>query len=104
MTAKDTKTISGNLSSHVAKDEPYFYLYDVDGTNAVLVYCCPDAAPTKSRMVYSTGKAPLADQLKSEGIRLKKVRDRCARRFDSVITCSNDFINSCSWTSDRQMS
>jgi len=74
-----TATISpGELSDSVVPSHPQFYLYNKDGV-FVLIFCSPDNVGSgnftqtiKSRMVYSTCKAALADSIKSLGITVKK--------------------------------
>jgi len=76
MTAVCAKQVSPNeLPSLVDEKEPQFYLYNASGNQLVLVYCCPENAPQKNRMVYSTCKASLADTLKASGVSVVKKYD-----------------------------
>lgn len=87
--SKERKTINASeLSQSVLVTEPQFYLYNRNGT-VVLIYCCPDKGSTiKNRMVYSTCKASLADQIKNLGIEhVKKFDVRDASEVtDSALT------------------
>jgi twinfilin-like protein len=77
MTSVVAKTASASeLPSLIDEKEPQFYLYNASGNQLVLVYCCPENAPQKNRMVYSTCKASLADALKSSaGVSIVKKYD-----------------------------
>eukprot|EP01114_Cavostelium_apophysatum_P020170 TRINITY_DN6689_c0_g1_i1.p1 TRINITY_DN6689_c0_g1~~TRINITY_DN6689_c0_g1_i1.p1 ORF type:complete len:292 (-),score=88.47 TRINITY_DN6689_c0_g1_i1:2-877(-) len=80
--ASPAKSVSGisELKGHLKEDEPRFYIYakNTVGTTPstfVFIYCCPEKSPQKLRMVYSTSKPGVADQVTSLGISLaeKKV-------------------------------
>jgi twinfilin-like protein len=76
MTSVVAKQVSASeLPSLIDEKEPQFYLYNSSGSTLVLVYCCPEAAPQKNRMVYSTCKASLADTLKASGVSVVKKYD-----------------------------
>jgi len=69
------KSISATqLEQEIHTSEPRFYLY-VKDSNKVFIYSCPDKSPTKLRMVYSTAKPSVAEQIGKIGITLagKKV-------------------------------
>jgi len=52
------------LGELLHKSEPQFYLYTFKDNIPVLIYCCPEQGPTiKNKMVYSTCKATLAEQV-----------------------------------------
>jgi hypothetical protein len=69
-------TSEDSLASNLNPNEPQFYLYHrTRGTpTTVLIYCCPEKeSSVKNRMVYSTCKTPLADQIRTLGVEnLKK--------------------------------
>ena len=76
MTSVCAKQVSqSELSSLIDETEPQFYLYNTSANSLVLVYCCPEKAPQKNRMVYSTCKASLADTLKASGVAIVKKYD-----------------------------
>lgn len=76
MTAVCSKQVSQTeLTSLIDETEPQFYLYNTSNNTLVLVYCCPEKAPQKNRMVYSTCKASLADTLKQSGVAVVKKYD-----------------------------
>jgi len=72
----NSKTIGENdLVNNIFFDEPQFYLFDLNG-NIVLIYCCPEEGTNiRNRMVYSTCKATLADQVRSMGVAVVKKFD-----------------------------
>jgi len=74
MTVVVAKQVSPPLSSLVDPKEPQFYIYDRNGTIA-LIYACSDNSPVKHRMIYPTSKAALADKLKSMGMTSVKKLD-----------------------------
>lgn len=75
ITSVATKQVSiSSMGSHVDNSVPQFYLISFEGST-VLVYCCPENSPLKSRMIYSTCKAALADSLKGFGVTLVKKYD-----------------------------
>lgn len=65
---------TSSMGQHLDKVNPQFYIITFQ-SSTVLVYCCPENAPLKSRMVYSTCKASLADTLKGMGVTLVKKYD-----------------------------
>jgi hypothetical protein len=76
MTSVAAKQVQASeLTSLVDEKEPQFYLYNSSGSTLVLVYCCPEAAPQKNRMIYSTCKASLAETLKQSGVSVVKKYD-----------------------------
>lgn len=76
MTAVCAKQVNGSeLTSLIDEKEPQFYVYNHNGSTMVLVYCCPEGAPQKNRMVYSTCKASFADTLKQSGVSVVKKYD-----------------------------
>lgn len=77
MTTVCAKQVSAtsDLPGLIDAKEPQFYLYNYTGSTLVLVYCCPEAAPQKNRMIYSTCKASLAEELKSSGVAVVKKYD-----------------------------
>jgi len=70
------KTVGENdLVNNITFQEPQFYLYNLNG-NVILIYCCPDDNTNiKNRMVYSTCKATLADQIRQAGVPVVKKFD-----------------------------
>jgi hypothetical protein len=69
---KESKSISSQeLNTHVRKTEPRFYIYKV-GIKNVLIYCCPTKSATKLRMVYSTTKPSVIQELSRAGLELDK--------------------------------
>lgn len=76
MTSVVSKQVSQTeLTSLIDEKEPQFYLYNTSSNSLVLVYCCPENAPQKNRMVYSTCKASLAETLKQSGVAVVKKYD-----------------------------
>jgi len=71
-----SKTISDNeLADNIDFTQPQFYLFDLGG-NIILIYCCPDEGTNiRNRMVYSTCKAGLAEQIRSFGVSVVKKFD-----------------------------
>jgi len=71
-----SKTISENdIADNIDFTQPQFYLYDLNGS-IILIYCCPDEGTNvKNRMVYSTCKAGLSEQIKSTGVTVVKKFD-----------------------------
>eukprot|EP01113_Clastostelium_recurvatum_P034801 TRINITY_DN4767_c0_g1_i3.p1 TRINITY_DN4767_c0_g1~~TRINITY_DN4767_c0_g1_i3.p1 ORF type:complete len:479 (-),score=96.66 TRINITY_DN4767_c0_g1_i3:44-1402(-) len=57
----------GATRENIFPSEPRFYLLRHNG-QAVFVYCCPDAAPPSTRMVYSTSKPTFAKDIEDFGI------------------------------------
>jgi len=73
----DTKTNvnENDLANNIDFTQPQFYLYELSGS-IILIYCCPEEGSNiKNRMVYSTCKAPLAQQVKEFGVALVKKFD-----------------------------
>lgn len=76
MTSVVSKQVSQNeLTSLIDEQEPQFYLYNTSSNTIVLIYCCPENAPQKNRMIYSTCKASLAETLKQSGVSVVKKYD-----------------------------
>jgi len=77
--AESSKSVSSlsQVATAIHTGEPRFYLYKHQSQN-VFIYCCPDKSPPKLRMVYSTAKPGVADQINKLGISLaaKKVEIR----------------------------
>lgn len=70
--ATKTKTVdtsSANREMHTG--EPRFYLLKYQG-KTVLVYACPSKSPQRLRMVYSTSKPSVIEQVESQGVRIAK--------------------------------
>jgi len=69
-----SKTISVNdIPKEVHITEPRFYVYNfqkMGASTAVFIYCCPEKSPPKLRMVYSTAKPGVVDQIFKLGISL----------------------------------
>jgi twinfilin len=70
-TAKPGATGIAGLKSAMNNGEPRFYLY-VSGGSKYFVYSCPDNSPAKLRMVYSTAKPGLKQQIEQCGVRIAK--------------------------------
>lgn len=70
------RNVSENdLANNITFNEPQFYLYNLNGS-IILIYCCPeDGSNIKNRMVYSTCKATLADQIRKSGVPVVKKFD-----------------------------
>jgi len=68
------KTVtSSDLGKEINTMEPRYYVYSQDHMGVktpVFIYCCPQKAPPKLRMVYSTTKPAIADQLTKQGLNL----------------------------------
>lgn len=73
--APDAKSVSSLSAAGTAMhtSEPRFYLYKHQSQN-VFIYCCPDKSPAKLRMVYSTAKPGVAEQVGKSGISLAAKR------------------------------
>jgi len=71
-----TKNVSEHdLANSIDFTQPQFYLYDLSGS-IILIYCCPEEGSNiRNRMVYSTCKATLAQQVKGFGVALVKKFD-----------------------------
>jgi twinfilin-like protein len=60
---KTASSVSG-LGDLLHKTEPQFYLYLFKDNVPILIYCCPEKGPTiKNKMVYSTCKSTLAENI-----------------------------------------
>jgi len=59
------------LSREINTSEPRFYIliYGIPPKN-VFLYCCPDKSPQKLRMIYSTTKPAVVDQVNKLGVNL----------------------------------
>jgi len=86
-----TKTISDNeLAQNIDFSQPQFYLFDLGG-NIILIYCCPDEGTNiRNRMVYSTCKAGLAEQIRSFGISVVKKFDIRSRDEVNITNLRNE--------------
>jgi len=86
-----SKTISDNeLAQNIDFSQPQFYLYDLGG-NIILIYCCPDEGTNiRNRMVYSTCKAGLAEQIRSFGISVVKKFDIRSRDEVNITNLRNE--------------
>mmetsp|Transcript_27658 Transcript_27658/g.77331 ORF Transcript_27658/g.77331 Transcript_27658/m.77331 type:complete len:386 (+) Transcript_27658:121-1278(+) len=60
-----------NASSKIDSNQPGFYLFK-DGGSAKFVYVCPGKSPVSKRMVSSTAKPSVLDQMKAAGIKVSK--------------------------------
>lgn len=65
------ETISGGLGPKLSDTDPRFYLFKFRGQNLFL-YCCPAKAARPLRMVYSTSKGSVAEQVEGCGVRIAK--------------------------------
>jgi len=72
MNVVTSKHVSSPLAPLVDKTQAQFYLYDYNGTLA-LIYCCPEEAPMKHRMMYPASRATLAEKLKAMGFAVRKL-------------------------------
>jgi len=73
ISASNSKMVPpSQLSKEIISSEPRFYLYSygVPVPKNVYIYCCPEKSPPKLRMVYSTAKPAVADQLSKLGVTL----------------------------------
>jgi hypothetical protein len=67
----DAKRIDASrVSSEIHTTEPRFYLYNQVGKPTVFIYSCPSKSPPKQRMVYSTSKPNVINQVTQYGIHL----------------------------------
>jgi len=67
----DSKNVdSSRISSEVHLTEPKFYLYSQMGKPIVFIYSCPSKSPPKLRMVYSTTKTNVINQITQYGLNL----------------------------------
>eukprot|EP01147_Barroeca_monosierra_P007584 gene7584-7709_t len=60
-----------DIQSQIDKEQPRFYVISVDPE--LVIYCCPDNAARKYRMLYSTAKANTIKELKAIGFSAKTV-------------------------------
>jgi len=61
------------IKSNLVQNEPRFYVFKSSGEPSPkysFIYCCPEKSPTKLRMVYSTSKNGVTDQLSSLGFNI----------------------------------
>jgi len=76
--AADVKSVGSltELQNSIHTSEPRFYVYKQSGTSSsfVFIYSCPDKSPPKLRMLYSTSKTSVADQIAAFGITLASKR------------------------------
>jgi len=56
----------------IVTNQPRFYLYKHAGGKNVFIFSCPDRAPPKLKMGYSSAKAGVAEQLSKEGVTLEE--------------------------------
>jgi twinfilin-like protein len=68
--ATDAGTVS-QLQNLVNEHEPRFYLYKYNNS-LLFLYCCPDRSPQQLRMVYSTSKSSISQQVVSCGANVSK--------------------------------
>jgi len=64
---------AAELQKEIHTMEPRFYVYSQDQGGVktpIFIYCCPQKAPPKLRMVYSTTKPAVAEQLTKQGLNL----------------------------------
>jgi len=68
----DSKNVDvSNISREMHTAEPRFYLYSSQsGKPIVFIYSCPGKAPPKLRMVYSTSKPNVINQITQYGLNL----------------------------------
>jgi len=62
---------------HTAEPRYYLFQYGQSSTGGklfVFIYCCPERSPPKLRMVYSTSKTSVADQVAALGVVLRAKR------------------------------
>jgi len=82
----DAKNVDNNkMASEMHTSEPRFYLYTQSGKSTVFIYSCPTKSPPKLRMVYSTAKPGVVNQLNQHGVQL------AAKKIE--ITDSADIID-----------
>ncbi|EQC27004.1 hypothetical protein SDRG_15217 [Saprolegnia diclina VS20] len=60
------------LSSEMTKHAPSYVLYRVSSTGVVFLYVCPDDAPVRAKMTYSTAKASVLALLPAHHIAIDK--------------------------------
>jgi len=64
------KVDASRITAEVSINEPRFYLYTPVGKSTVFIYSCPSKSAPKSRMVYSTSKPNVVNQVTNYGINL----------------------------------
>jgi len=71
ITSTDAKTLDNSkITTEIHTGEPRFYLYTQTGKSTVFIYSCPTKSPPKLRMVYSTAKPGVVNQLSQHGVQL----------------------------------
>jgi len=71
ISSTDAKKIeSSTASSEIHKSEPRFYILTQFGKQPVFIYSCPGISPPKLKMVYSTSKSNIINQITQYGINL----------------------------------
>jgi twinfilin-like protein len=84
------------LNQNIIATEPRFYVYlfqsnrGIQKESLVFIYCCPDKSPPKLRMVYSTAKPQVANQIEQLGLKLSKKRLEIREGSD----LTEEFLNS----------
>ena len=74
ITTVTSKTINANeLSKEINTTEPRFYIFAFQ-IKKLFIYVCPEKSPINLRMVYSTTKSHVADQIDKLGVNLAKRR------------------------------
>lgn len=73
-----TSQVSASGKLPIAKKEPGYYLYQMDG-KVIFIYCCPDDSEQKIRMVYSTAKPML----------MMQIEDSCGVKVDHKMESSD---------------
>jgi len=93
--AVSPKTVnSSQIASEIHSTEPRFYLYNVPNKSPVLIYCCPERSAPKWRMVYSTAKPTLAEQIQALGVNLAPKKIEIREGSDLAEEFSRDFNRS----------
>jgi len=72
-----TKTVPSakDVVAEISLTDPRFYVYCNSSSNSIskqfaFIYCCPESSASKWRMVYSTSKPAVAEELKQMGFNL----------------------------------
>lgn len=81
---------SSQLSQEVNSTEPRYYLFKLQSTKNVFIYCCPEKSPVNLRMVYSTSKSQVAEQIEKLGVALAKKRVEVSDPKE----LTNEYLNS----------
>jgi len=76
---KESNVSNLDMQNQINSAEPRFYIYNKAGTASptrsfVFIYCCPPKSPPKLRMVYSTAKPSIAEQVSQLGLTMAPKR------------------------------